>query len=524
MKRNILLIGLSALLLLGGFAPAQQAANDAGGLKLTLDETIVRALKHNISLQVAELGPQSSVLSVQAAKEKYYPTLGFNYQKRNSASASYSFLDVAGASNTTKTDNFSGQINQLTPIGGTFSMSLSDGITDTTQKGQTINPRYNTQLSFSYNQPLLQGFGTTITNYSITVARNNQETSEWTFYKTVQDTIYSATQAYWNLAYSIENLKVQRASLKLAQDFLDKSQRQVEIGQLAPMDVLSAQSEVATREASILAAEASVKSSEDQIKMLLAMTPDEEKAAAIIVPVDQPKYEARSVDLDQALATAMDKRPDLKISKISLKNSDLSLQYTKNQMLPSLNLSAGWQSPGISGTQILYDGNPLFGSVIGTVPGGVANALKDTFAFKYPNWNIGLTLNISLSNMLSRANMAIAQINMKQSALNLQNTQIQVVLELRNAVRSLQTTYKQVQAFRAARDLAEKKLGAEEEKLRVGLSTNYVVLQYQRDLTSARVAELQAIISYNLAQAGLERSMGTSLDVRNIKIADMWQN
>jgi outer membrane protein TolC len=348
--------------------------------------------------------------------------------------------------------------------------------------------------------------------------------SEWTFYRTVQDTIYSATQAYWTLAYSIENLKVQRASLKLAQDFLNMTQRQVEIGQLAPMDAISAQSEVATREASILAAEASVKSSEDQIKMLLAMTPDEEKAALSIVPVDQPKYELRSVDLDQAMATAMDKRPDLKVSKINLKNSDLNLMYTKNQMLPSLNLSAGWQSPGLSGTQILYNGNPLFGQVIGSVPGGVSNALMDTFAFKYPNWNIGLTLNINLSNMLSRANMALAQVGLKQAMLNLQNTQIQAVLELRNAVRNLQTTYKQVQAFRVARDLAEKKLAAEEEKLRVGLSTNYVVLQYQRDLTTARVSELQAIINYNLAQAGLDRSMGTSLELRNIKIADMWQN
>jgi outer membrane protein TolC len=348
--------------------------------------------------------------------------------------------------------------------------------------------------------------------------------SEWTFYRTVQDTIYNATQAYWTLAYSIENLSVQRASLKLAQDFLDMTQRQVEIGQLAPMDAISAQSEVATREANILAAEAAVKSAEDQIKMLLAMTPEEEQASATILPVDQPKYELRTVELDQALATAMDKRPDLKIGKIGVKSSDLNLVYTKNQLLPSLNLTAGWQSPGVSGTQILYLGNPLFGTVIGTIPGGVSNALKDTFAFKYPNWNIGLTLNIYLSNVLSRANMALAQVGLKQAVLNLQNTQIQAVLEIRNAVRNLQTTYKQVQAFRSARDLAEKKLAAEQEKLRVGLSTNYVVLQYQRDLTTARVSELQAIINYNLAQAGLERSMGTSLDLRKIKIADMWQN
>jgi outer membrane protein TolC len=508
---------------LGGIAAAQQAAGDAVGLKLTLDDTIVRALKHNVSLQVAELSPQTSDLSVQLAKEKYYPTLGLNVRKTSQESASYSFLDVAGASTITKTDNYSGSVNQLTPIGGTFSISLSDGKNDSTQKGNTVNPRYNTQLSFSYNQPLLQNFGTMATNYTITSARYSLEMSEWQFYRTVQDTIYNATQAYWTLDYSVENLVVQRASLKLAQDFLDMTQRQVEIGQLAPLDAISAQSEVATREANILAAEAAVKAAENQLKMLLAMTPEEEKAAVSIIPVDQPTYELRSVELDQALATAMDKRPDLKVGKLGVTSSDLNLMYTKNQMLPSLSLTAGWQSPGLSGTQILYAGNPLFGQVIGSIPGGVSTALKDTFAFKYPNWNIGLTLTVNLNNYLSGASLAMAQVTLKEALLNLQNTQIQAVLEIRNAVLNLQTTYKQVQAFRAARDLAEKKLAAEVEKLRVGLSTNYIVLQYQRDLTTARVSELQAIINYNLAQAGLDRSMGTSLEQRNIKIADMWQ-
>ena len=110
---------------------------------------------------------------------------------------------------------------------------------------------------------------------------------------------------------------------------------------------------------------------------------------------------------------------------------------------------------------------------------------------------------------------------MDQALLNLKNQERQVVLEIRNAVRSLDTTFKQVQAFRVARELAEKKLAAEEERLRVGLSTNYLVLQYQRDLTSARVSELNAIINYNNAQAGLDRSTGVILEKRNIKIDDI---
>jgi outer membrane protein TolC len=147
--------------------------------------------------------------------------------------------------------------------------------------------------------------------------------------------------------------------------------------------------------------------------------------------------------------------------------------------------------------------------------------LKDAFNFKYKNFSVSLSLDIPLSNMISRASAAQAQLNMDQALLNLKNQEKQVVLEIRTAVRYLETTYKQLQAFRAARELAEKKLQAEEDKLRVGMSTNYFVLQYQRDLTTARVSELNAVISYNLAQGALDRSTGMILEKKNIKVTDL---
>jgi len=257
------------------------------------------------------------------------------------------------------------------------------------------------------------------------------------------------------------------------------------------------------------------------LKMLINLSDEEEKGLREIVVLDKPKLEEQQVDLDQALMLAMQKRTDLKISQIGLKNQELSLSYTKNQLLPSLSFTASYSSPGISGRQILYDGNPLNGIVIGYIPGGASEAFKDAFGFKYRNWSVRLNLSIPLSNMISRASYAQAELNMDQALLNMKNQEKQVVLEIRNAVRSLQTTYKQVQAYKVARELAEKKLQAEEDKLRVGQSTNYTVLQFQRDLTNARMAELQAIISYNLAQVGLDRSTGVILEKRNVKITDI---
>jgi outer membrane protein TolC len=519
MTKTRTLFAIGALLLLAaGLLPAQEAGRS---LQLTLDDCVARALKNNLGLQAAVLSPLLSEVSLKQASEKYYPTMSFSYSDQSNKSASYSWLDAPGAQALTLAQSYSGQVNQQLPTGGTFGISVTGSKTDTNRLGQTINPSYQGQLQFTFNHPLLQGFGPKIANYNILVSRNNLDVSELQFVKTVQDTVYSVTQGYWNLVYAIENLKVQQKSLQLAKDFLAKNERAVEIGTLAPMDVLSAQSEVASREASILSAESAVKAAEDTIKSLINLSDEEEQGLRSVVALDSPKFEERTVELDQALAVAMEKRTDLKISQLGLRNQDLNLSYVKNQLLPSLNFTARYWSPGVAGTRILYLGSPIDGNIIGTVPGSGSQAFTDAFGFKYQNWSVSLNLSIPLSNMISRASLAQSKLNMDQALINLKNQEKQAVLEIRNAVRNVQTTFKQVQAFKVARDLAEKKLAAEEEKLRVGLSTNYVVLQYQRDVTSARVSELQAIINYNLSQTGLERSMGTILEAKNIKITDV---
>ncbi|MCX6559737.1 MAG: TolC family protein [Candidatus Aminicenantes bacterium] len=517
-KTIALCLGLAVLAAAGLPARGQDAA---GVLKLTLNDCIVRALQNNISLQVAVLGPESASLSLVRSREKYLPTLSFNYQKRDSQSASYSFLDVAGTSNITKTDNYGGSVRQSNPWGGTLTLSMTNGLTDTTQKGNTINPRYSTSIQLSLSQPLLRDFGAKMANRDILIARNSLDSSEFQLSKTVQDTIYGVTQAYWNLVYGIENMKVQMSSLQLAKDFLATNERKVEIGQMAPLDVYSAQAQVANIEATIISAESALKAYEDNLRLLLNYSPEEEAGIKSLVPVDQPEFTAHPVDLAQALTIAMQKRPDLRMSKIDMKTQELNLAYAKNQLLPSLSLSAGYSGAGVSGTQLIYDGNPLFGVVIGQIKGGFSDAFKDTLALKYPNWNIGLTLDISLSNFITKANYGLAQLTMKTAVLNQQNLEKTAVNEVRSAVRLMQTSYKLVQANQVARDLAEKKLAAEAEKLRVGLSTNYIVLQYQRDLGTARSAELQAIINYNVAQTGLDRAMGTLLENKAIKISDI---
>ena len=516
LKATLLLAALA--LILAAPAVGQEAP---GTLSMSLEECIVKALKDNLGVAIQVLGPEISAEGVNLAKEQYFPTLSLSASSRKSESAAFSYLDSPGAATINQTQNYNFlNLSQSLPTGGTFNLGFTGYRTTTNTRGITIDPRYGTTLSFNLSQPLLKNFGLKINRQEILVARNNLGVSEENLKATLMTTVYNVESAYWNLVYSIENLDVRRQSLKLAQDLLEKNQRSVEVGTLAPIEVLSAQAEVATREADLIQAETQIKSNEDQLKLLLHITGDEDKNITALVPKDKPTYVAREVNLEEALAAAIANRTELKIAQLGLRNDRLSLSFAKNQTLPDLNLSASYSSPGIDGTRIFYVGDPLLGVIDYTLPGGITGAIKQTFKFTYPNWNLGLTLSLPLANVFSRASLAQAKLNLRQSMLDLENQKDEIYLEIKNAVRAVDANYKRILAYTKARELAEQKLAGEEEKFRVGQSTNYIVLTYQRDLATARISELNAIVSYNVSIAALERSMGTNLQSKNINLTD----
>lgn len=515
-KATIPIIALALALAVPGTAQEAQ-----GTLAMSLEECIVKALKDNLGVAIQVLGPQISAEGVNVAQDKFIPTLSLSARSSNTENASYSYIDSTSESTVDKTQNFTFiNASQALPTGGTFTLDFTGYKTTTTRIGNTINPRYGTTLRFNLSQPLLRNFGPKIARREILIAKNNLGVSEENLKNTLMTTVYNVESAYWNLVYSIENLDVRRQSLALAKDLLEKNQRSVEVGTLAPMEVLSARAEVATREADLIQAETQIQSSEDQLKLLLNITEAEDQAYAALVPKDKPTYVAKAVGLEEALAAAIANRPDLEISRIGLESDKLNLTYAKNQVLPDLNLSASLYAPGIDGTRIFYIGSPLDGIIDYTEPGDIGGALKQTGKFQYPNWNLGLTMSLPLSNIFSRAALAQSRLNLRQAMLELESKKADVYLEVKNAVRSVEANYKRILAYTTARELAEQKLGAEEEKRRVGMSTNYMVLSYQRDLANARISELNAIISYNVSLALLEKSMGTNLKTKNINLSD----
>jgi outer membrane protein TolC len=488
---------------------------------MTLDDCIANALKNNLRVAVEVLNPGIADTTVTRAGEKFIPSLSFGYNNRETNTASYSWIDAADQVRVAYND-YSIDLNQFIPTGGMFSLSLSSYKNDTNRSFQTINPRYGSTLSFSFSQPLLKNFGFKTNRREIIIAKNNREISEHDLYQTLLETIYRVQEAYWMLAYSIEDLKVKRQSLQLARDLLEENKRKIEVGTMPPIEIFTAESEVANREADILQADRLVKNYQDRLKQILNLPIFEEGEPTEIIPSDTPDFERKVISIEEALAAALANRPDLKATKVNLQTREFNLSYAKNQLLPDLSLQASYWSPGISGTQILYlDNNPLTRVVVGTLPGAATDALKDAFKFRYNNWSIGLTLDIPLNTVFTRAQHAEAKLSLEQAQLRLKDQEQEIFLEIKTSVRDVEINYERVQAYRAARELAEKKLEAEQEKFRVGKSTNFFLLQYQRDVADARTAELRSTVDYILSVARLDRAMGTTLETKNIRFSDI---
>ncbi|MBN2409112.1 MAG: TolC family protein [Candidatus Aminicenantes bacterium] len=503
------IVGIAAV---GAAAPQE--------LSMTLEECILKALKNNLNVAAEVLGPAMARTSVTKAAEKFYPVLGLGYSRENTNSASYSYIDAAEQI-TTNYNDASTRIELLLPMGTELSASFFSYKTDTNRNFQTINPRYGSTLLLGFRQPLLKDFGLNVNRREILVARNNRDISEHQLRTVLIQTIYQVEEAYWSLVHSIEYLKAKQQSLDLARDLLSKNQKEEEVGMIAPIEILSAQAEVATREADILQARVMVSNSQDSLRTLMNLESEQVNAAATVIPVDTPASGKKDVSLEESMALARENRPDLLADQVDLDTKEIDVGYYRNQLLPSLDLQASYWSPGISGTQILYlDNDPLTGVVVGSIPGSSSNSIRDALKFRYKNWSVGLTLTLPLSSLLTRSDYVLAKAGREQAALKLQHQEQQIALEVRNAVRAVQTNYERVQAYQLARELAAGKLEAEEKKLLVGLSTNYIVLQYQRDLADARTAELLSIIDYNLSLANLERVQGTTLKSWKIRLED----
>jgi len=495
------------------FIQAQEAQTRGNRLlALTLDECIELALKNNLNLAVEKYGPEIAEATASRAREMFLPRFELTFGRQRQENPPYWWIQGA-TTIVTKYQDYSFSVNQQLPIGGLISLSFSSYRSDTNQAFQLINPRYGSTIRFDLNFPLLRDFGPKMNRREIILAEKNIDVAWKQYEAAITETIYLVEEAYWNLVFAVENLKVKQYSLQLARDLLKKNQKEVEVGKLAPIELLNAEAEVASREAELIQAERTVERAEQVLHNLLNLEADPEKAGFLIPPREQPEFRPRQPSAEQALKRALEKRPELQQLRKNIEIREFHVALAKNDLLPRVDRHFSRGGPGISGGRRLYlNGNPVLVVIAGREKGSASDSSRDALKRLYQNWTVALNFSFPLSNLTSRANYASARLELEQSQARLKSLEQQIRLEVSDTIRDIETNAKRVEALRLARERAEKRLLAEEKKMTVGLTTNYFVLQYQAELANARSLELRALVDYILAWARLEKLTGEILD------------
>jgi outer membrane protein len=311
----------------------------------------------------------------------------------------------------------------------------------------------------------------------------------------VATTTRSVKNAYWDLVFSLNSLDVQRLSLDLAQRSLKENRARVEIGTMAPIDIVQAEAEVAQREEAVIVAEAAIARNEDALRALIYGEHAADEWNARLVPTDAATFTPVAVDLEAVTRAALDTRTDMQQAQKTLEANDVVIRFLRNQIRPDLSAAVDYGATGIGGSQFLR-GEGFPGPIIGTLNRPYTDVLRDVVGADFPTWTFTMSLSYPLGTSTQDANLARARLQNQQSVKQLDSSRIRVATEVRETARMVTTNGKRVEATRASRALAEKRLEAEEKKFQAGMTTNFFVLQAQRDLNQARNNELQALIDY----------------------------
>jgi outer membrane protein TolC len=308
---------------------------------------------------------------------------------------------------------------------------------------------------------------------------------------------------YWDLVYAIEATGVAEGSLALATKLVDDNRARVEVGTMAPIDVVQAQAEEAVRRQALTQAVATRRTAELVLKRLLVNGTDDPLWTAMLNPVDRPSFSPEPLDVAAAVRRALDRRTDLEQARRQLASNDVSLRTLTDQQLPELDLTASYGVAGVGGPQFIRQG--LGGSIRQTIPGGFSDALRTLLHQTAPSWNFTVNLNYPIGTSAADANVARARLQQQQTIAQTRQLELQIATEVTNGALQVESTLERLQAAAAARALSEKRLEAEQSRFDVGLSTNFFVVQAQRDLRDAQNAELRALLDYRRAQVDFER-------------------
>ncbi len=489
-------------------------------LKLSLQKVIEITLKNNLDIAVERIDPKINEENITVESSAFDPTLfaDVSIDKSNSPSASaFASPDVSKEENI----NFSTGLKQTFKTGASYELKFESTRNITNSEFSGLDPQFNSFIDFDITQPLLKNFGTDLNTRKIKIATNNRDISQKEFKDVVIQSISDVQIIYWDLVFKRDDLRVKKQSLDLAKDLENRVKIQVDVGVLPPLEILQAQSEVAAREEAVIITENEIKDLEDQLKTKLNFPPDAEEWNLALTPTDSPSFSAETFQLEKFLKIALENRPKMEQLKLDLDNKQIDVAYKENQLYPTIDLVASFGLNGISG-----DAVPVTSQSSGTTQttrfgGAYERSVSRSLSGDHYSYDIGLKFEYPFGNRSAKSSLIASKLEVEKTLIEMKNLEQQITLEVKEAVREIQTNIKRVHVTGVSKNLAEEKLKAEEKKFEVGLSTSFKVLEFQKDLAEEQSKEIKAIIDYTESIVDLYRVSGITLEKNNIEIKSL---
>ncbi|MGI8495869.1 MAG: TolC family protein, partial [Pyrinomonadaceae bacterium] len=504
---------------------------------ITLREAITMALENNKDVQVTRQNVRIAEFDLQSARGFYEPRLtGQTYYERATIpNISFFSPQITKVTNNSFVAN-AGATAYVPRFGTILNANVNNNRVNSSNPVSIISPQYNSGFTFSVTQPLLRGRRFDQPRRTIEIAKRNLSLTDTQFRQRTIEIIAGVQRAYWDLTFALRNLQVQRDTVKDGKDQLEHNRRLVNEGQLAPIDIVAAETQVANFEQAVYEALNTVTIAENALKNLIAQNKNDALWTASIVPVDPVDLDAPASTLPEALEAALENRPELELNTVQKDINQLDRRFYREQNKPQVDLIASYTSAGVGGSLNRNFTNPLLGSCAANPSqaicssgaanqqtllqsvGGAGSSFTDVLTNKYPTYRVGVQVNLPLrGDKTGKAQLGRSLVEGERLQTQREQIEQNIQVDVRNALQTVRTAEARLRSAAISRENSEKLYASEQRKLDAGQSDIYKVLDRQTALTTARSNELRAQTELNKAIAELQRATGNSLKANNVE-------
>ena len=519
-------------------SPAPPSADRT--LNWTLRDAILAALQNNVDIEIERRNVRIAECNIRSAEGVYDTFLGATPSFNSTTQPNIGrFSGVSSSENATTSQTISVplSVDQQIRLGGGHFQASFDNQRLTSNSG-IVSPLYSPQLTFSFTQPIWRNRSVDNNRLQINIAKKTLALTDSQFRQQVINIISQVQQAYWNLGFAIRNVAVQNQGVDLAQEQVNENQKQVDVGTLAPLEVISAKTTLETRRQALIQAQTAVTQAQNVLKQLVVESTQSDIWSKDIFPSDYYEEPAISVSLDEALTEAYANRPESEQFKTQKQINQLNVDYFKNQTKPQIDLVSTYALTGAGGTpstNTICPSGTLLGSTALCEPGdiqplivpttvnpafvgGLGTSLSNLFSNQFRSVTVGVNISLPLHNTTAKAQLGKALETQTQTELQERKQMQTIEADVRNAYRSVELAKQNLDAARLARQYAEQQFDGEQKKFSAGLSTTFLVLTRQNDLIQARGSEVSSLAAYNNAVAALQLATVSTLSANEVQI------